>query len=411
MISENQFTHLFGGLHATVLPYNRVDAIHRSSLNSLLGDIINYEAKVHDAPFDRVGFRNVLRMLAKGKAKVLFFPAAWDACAPHIVGATFNFQGLSMKRNGKNIDVGFGLYTEDVSLFLAKLRDLHADMPLGCRSPEISIGQFYEQESLRYFTENGLSDGVFPVGRVFEFAPKNTKIIRIQNELGATLGSSNDSGLLRIEGLTPAMRDSFKVPVDQFNVLLPNGTIDPDNFVVAWQSQDGEQKIYTAFTNGMSTFTGKRVTQCQIITNGNIPRQGMVESVVASSLAVGEHKIHTDSWNEIQAQNRGFSPSIPLLGSAKEMYESAFAMSGHEIAMQVSKAANDLEIPTHIHVNGEPEVLDALNSLGAKQRMLGSNPMQTGKIDLTDRLEVAGNAQRARLRLIDPMSGLLKAVA
>ena len=46
------FKFLTGGLHAAVMPYNRADHIHRSSLGSLLGDIINYEAKVHDAPFD-----------------------------------------------------------------------------------------------------------------------------------------------------------------------------------------------------------------------------------------------------------------------------------------------------------------------------------------------------------------------
>ena len=122
-------------------------------------------------------------MLAQGKAEVLFFPAAWDVCAPHIVGATFNFRSLFLKRNGMDIDVDYGLYTEDVSLLHSKLKGMLAEKPDGRKTPEGGLGRYYEEESLRYFTKNGLSDGVFPVGRTFEFAPKNTKIIRIQKEL------------------------------------------------------------------------------------------------------------------------------------------------------------------------------------------------------------------------------------
>jgi hypothetical protein len=210
------------------------------------------------------------------------------------------------------------------------------------------------------------------------------------------------------------MRDrlKFNVPVDQFDVLLPNGSNDPDNFVVAWQSWDSAQKIYTGFTNGMSTFTGKRITQCQIVTNGNLPRASEVENILASSLAVGEDKILAEGWGlPRNALLRRPTPSIPLGGSAKEIQEAVFAMNSGQIASRTILNALGAVRPTHIHIHSEPEILEAMHNLGAKQRMLGPHPMQTGRIDLTDRLEAAGNAQNARLRLVDATAKPFQLVA
>src|ERR1700681_1877206 len=146
MTADYKFQHLFGGLHTAILPYDRIDPVHRSSLGTILRDTIKYEAKVHGAAFDHVGFRNVMRALASGDVEVLFFAATWDVCEPKIIGAAINFRSLFMERDGKDIKVGYGLYTEDVCLLTSKLRELIVEKPRGCKTPEISLGLHFQQE-------------------------------------------------------------------------------------------------------------------------------------------------------------------------------------------------------------------------------------------------------------------------
>ncbi|MEJ0062755.1 MAG: hypothetical protein WDO70_06020 [Alphaproteobacteria bacterium] len=388
MIQPDQFKMREGGLHTAILPFEPTVANHCLMLGGILRDAICHEAKLHDSAFDDAGFRNVMRAMTSGDVEVLFFAAAWDLCKPKIIGATINFRSLSMQRDGDDLIVKNGIYSEDVCILPSRMRGLVAELPEGNKFPSEGLGIHFIQESMRHFAQKGMRDGAIPAGQTFEFAPHNTKIVKIQEQLGASLGADSHSGLLRIAELTDTIRNKWTMPVEILGVPLPDGRIDPNNFIVRWRGASGRQKIDAGFTKGISTFKGSMVTQGQIISNGELPRPAMVESVMASILKAAEQEIRARRWGKLDSRlPKKRSPSIPLLGNKRQAYSALLAVQNDELfAPPISEGESAVfgakPPPMHIHALNEPEILAGLRSLDVENRMLGSNAMQTASLDL-----------------------------
>jgi hypothetical protein len=154
---------------------------------------------------------------------------------------------------------------------------------------------------MTHFSHNGMRGGIIPAGQTFEFAPHNGKIVKIQEQLGAKLGADRHSGLLRLEEIGDVIRDKWTMPVEVLGVPLPNGKLDPNNFIVQWAGAGGKQKIEAAFTKGISTFKGSTVTQGQFISNGRLPDAPMVESVLVSILKVANQEIRSRRWGRVNS--------------------------------------------------------------------------------------------------------------
>lgn len=388
MIPAQQFMRQIGGLCTAVIPYEQTDPIHRGALGSVLRDAVQHEAKVHGAPFNNAGFRNVMKAMAHGDVEVLFFAAAWDLCEPKIIGATINFPSVSLERKGDDIVAKRGIYSEDVCILPSKIRDLIVERPVGGKFPEAGIGTHFIQASMSHFARNGMLDGSIPAGQTFEFAPRNGQIVKIQEQLGARLGHDRDSSLLRLERLRSPIYNQWAVPVEVAAIPLPDGATDPNNFIVRWSGADGKQKIEAAFTKGISTFKGTTVTQAQFISNGRLPDTPIVESVLASILRAANHEIRMRRWGHLRNQPPArYSPSIPLLADRQETFKALVQAQCHELFSPAPAKDNSLlfgvKPPTmHLHVLNEPELAAGLQSLGAGPRMLGPNPMQTASLDL-----------------------------
>jgi hypothetical protein len=389
MIPAKQFKQQFGGLYTAVLPYEQTDPIHRGALGGVLRDAVQHEAKVHGAAFDHAGFRNVMKAMATGDVEVLFYAAAWDLCEPKIIGATINFRSLSLQREGNDIVTKRGIYSEDVCILPSKIRELVKEWPTGGNFPAEGIGTHLIRESMVYFSESGMRGGIIPAGQAFEFAPNNGKIVKIQEQLGATLGADQHSGLLRLGELTDSIRDKWTMPVEVLGVPLADGNIDPNNFIVRWTVANGQQKIDAAFTKGISTFKGTTVTQSQFISNGQLPHPSMRDSVVASLLKAADYEIQSRRWGHLNSRlPKKYSPLIPLLGDARISYSALLHAQNDEIFAPTFTTNENSTFgakppPLHIHVLHEPEILASLRSLGAVTRMLGPNAMQTAALDLT----------------------------
>jgi hypothetical protein len=402
MIETKNFQQLMGGLNVAILPQIESDVIHCSTLGGVLRDAVQYEAKTHGATFDPVGFRKVMRAMSTDDVEVLFFAAAWDVCDPKIVGAAINFRSLFMQRNGNDIDVHLGIYSEDVCLLPSKMREIILERPRSKALPREGLGMPFIQASIDYYSTHGFKNGTIPVGEAFEFAPTNSKIIAIQEKLGATLGRGEESSLLRMVGSHVAA-GLFKLPVEVHHILLPDGSIDPNNFVVSWQSPNERQMIMASFTKGISTFKGTPVTQCQFISNGNLPNAGILQCAVASILQAAEQEIGDRHWGNLGKSSSEFSPNIPMGGNAQEAFEALF--KAQNVALLSPKRSIPLlgvvPPPLHIHVLQEPDIAAALRSLGAEQRLLGGKPMQTATLDLRKAAE-RHNAPNRPLTLIAP---------
>ncbi len=388
MIPAQQFKRQIGGLCTAVIPYEQTDPIHRGALGSVLRDAVQHEAKVHGAPFNNAGFRNVMKAMAHGDVEVLFFAAAWDLCEPKIIGATINFPSVSLERKGDDIVAKRGIYSEDVCILPSKIRELIADRPHGGKFPEAGIGTHFIQSSMKHYTRNGMRDGSVPAGQTFEYAPTNGQIVKIQEHLGTRLGQEGDSSLLRLERLRSPIFNKWAVPVEVAAVQLPDGKADPNNFIVRWSGADGKQKIEAAFTKGISTFKGTTVTQGQFISNGQLPEMPMIESVLASILKAANNEIRSRRWGHIRNQPPlRYSPSIPLLEDKQQAFKALVQAQSHELFSPAPAKDNSLLFgvkppPMHLHVLNEPELVAGLRSLGATTRKLGLNAMQTASLDL-----------------------------
>jgi hypothetical protein len=408
MALDHKFKPLPGGLYAAVAPFNKADFRQRRFIDSVASYFLGHEANVHGASFDSQN-SYLTRAILSGRVEVILLYTAWRASEQEnvidkrkITAVMFNSRNLFMRRNGEEIDINHGVNTLDTCLSPRVLRALIGQKPPEDSFPPIGLGQYFEQESLNYLRKHGMSGGVIPAGRAFEFDPGNTKIIRIQKELNATLGARN-SGVFKMEGLTQGMVDVPKVPVSLIGVTLPDGSLDPHNFVVRWHSDDNRQKIYTSFGDDMSSFIGNDRTECQIVTNGNLPNESMVKSVIASSLIVGHHKIAMDRLHAIQSgQPCGFNPALPLI---KYSDREEFKLNRDEVVVPFMRRTLQIgDVPAHVHLLHEPEIVAAVHSLDMEARLLGGKPTQPGRI------EFAGEFVRPQLVRLET-SGILHAKA
>lgn len=369
MIPAKQFRQQPGGLFTAVMPCDQSDPRHRGTLESVLSDTIRHEAKVHGAEFDPIAFRNVMRAMQSGDVEILFLAAAWDLTKPKIVGATINFRSLSLQRTGKDLVTKNGIYSEDVCLLPKMIRELVSEWPEGKSFPDEGIGTHFIRECMAYFAKNGMRGGIIPAGQTFEFAPDNTKIVKIQEQLGAALGEEKTSGLFRLNEITDAIRDKFPMPVELRGAPLIGNASDPNNFAVLWSSYDERQKVKAGFTRGLSTFKGWPVTQGQIVSNGMLPEPPVMECVLASVLKAANQEIQERGWGRLP----------------------------HEPALSETSAIFGVKPPlAHLHALNEPEVVAGLHSLGVEKRLLGSHASQTASLDLA---KVSGAAVRP-LKLI-----------
>jgi len=355
MIPANQFRQQQGGLFTAVMPYDQSDTRHRGTLENVLSDTIRHEAKVHGAEFDPIAFRNVMRAIQSGDIEILFLAAAWDLTKPKVVGATINFRSLSLQRAENGLMAKSGIYSEDVCLMPKVIRELILQRPDGKSFPDEGIGTHFIRQCMNHFAKNGMRGGIIPAGQTFEFAPDNTKIVKIQQQLGAALGQESTSGLFRLNAMTDTIRSKWPMPVEVRGAPLINGEGDPNNFVVLWSSYDDLQTVKAGFTRGLSTFKGWPVTQGQIVSNGRLPELPVMECILASILKAASQDIQERGWGRLN----------------------------NEPALSETAAIFGVKSPLmHIHALNEPELVAGLHSLGIEKRLLGSHASQTASLDL-----------------------------
>ncbi len=380
MIETKNFQQLMGGLQIAVLPQCEGDIVHQCALSSILSDALQYEARTHGASFNPEGLHKVMRAMSCGDVEILFFAAAWNVCSPTIAGATVNQPTLFLQRNGPNIDIHRGIYSEDVCLLPSAIRKIIADRPKIKNLPDEGLGLSFVQASIDHYATHGFKDGTIPIGQVFEYAPSNTSIVAVQNALGAQLGLDKDSALFDVENVR-GFKERFKVPVDVHYVRLDDGTVDPNNFVVSWQSETGWQKVTAAFTKGLSTYRGEPVAQAQFISNGCMPNAGVLECVTFSILQKAEQVIEDLHWaGRLEPLT---SPIIPCGASVRDIYAALFdAQNIVLLKPRNPRALIGNTLPMRLHVFQEPEIAAAIKTIGGTQRVLGNRPMQTATLDL-----------------------------
>jgi hypothetical protein len=379
-----------GGMRAAVLQMSRQDMVHDASFSEALGSVIEHEAKAHHAAFQAAQFTKVIDAVKEGKISAYFILAGWDACRMKVAGASIEFPTVVTewdKESGK-FNHYPAIYGEDTCLLSSRLKTLIQERPAGKSLPQ-GLGVYFEQERIKRWITNKYGDsplGKTARGRVGEFSAHSSAMIKLVTSLNGTLGAEADGAVLEVDGLTRAMKDKWKLPVEIKDIPYGNGSY-PNILLAQWSGEGGKQQIVASFTNGISTFTGDPVTRVQITSNGNLPNPIMLQNVLASLLDAGQDVIHARQWGTPKEAKLQQSPAIPLLGSSQEIYAALMAESQKEILNPSIAAAkpphvwNSKPSLMRIHALKEPEINAALKAMDAQTRILGTHPMLPGVID------------------------------
>lgn len=390
-LNPNKFRILPGGLRASVHHMSQQDLVHDVVLAGTLSSVIAHEAKAHHAAFQAARFDKVIDAVKEGKISAYFILAGWEACQMKIAGASIEFPTVitewdKSKGQFKHYPA---IYGEDTCLLSPVLKEIVRERPYNkLLPPNIGLGGYFEQERIKRWTTNHFGDAPFGMtarGRVGEYSAHSSAMIKLMNGLNATLGQEQDGTILEVNGLTKAMQEKWKLPVEIKDVPHGNGSY-PNIFLAHWSGNGGKQQIVASFTNGISTFTGEPVTRVQITSNGNLPNPGMLQNALASLLAAGQDEIHNRGWGNAGKAKIEQSPAIPLLGSTKEIYSALMATSQSEIVKPLAALIaphvwhNNTPL-MRIHTLQESEINSALQSMDAKTRILGTHPMLPAVID------------------------------
>jgi hypothetical protein len=217
----------------------------------------------------------------------------------------------------------------------------------------IGAGTWFMREQIRQSVSN--PDWV-SAGRDNEHYLGNAPIIGVMDKFGSIRGTEQDSAILQIKGLTDSMQRRWKVPVE--TLALPADALgialNTNNFLTRWSSDDDKQQIAVIFTKMASTFDGEPVVWTKIKSNGNLPKDEILNDVMASLIAAGCAEISDRQWG---------SPRI--------------------------RPANDLSaifggpVPVmHIHLNNERQILKSLLRMDAAYRKFGEYTMLSGLMRL-----------------------------
>ena len=383
-LNPDCFTLLPRGLKAGVLHMSGQDLIHQSVLGDVLCSVIEHEAKAHNALFLADQFNKIIEAVKEGKISAYFLLAGWENCRPKIAGGSIEFPTVITKWEGNEFKHYPAIYGEDTCILSKALRELVRERPEGKNFPEnIGLAEYFEQERIRRWTSNEFGDaplGMAARGRVGEYSAHSKAMKKVMSRFGGTLGEEQDGTILEINGLTQAMKDKWKLPVETGGLTAENGASSPNIFLTRWSGEDGRQQLCASFTNGISSFTGDPIVRVQITGNGNLPNAGILQSALASLLAAGQEEIQARHWGSSKEQ-RAKSPVIPLHGSQQEIYAALSEASQDEMFVR-RLGRVDLSpifggsVPTmRIHAIQEPGIVSALQAMDAQTRMLGPHPM------------------------------------
>lgn len=229
--------------------------------------------------------------------------------------------------------------------------------------------------------------GMTPKGRVAEYAIRSAAMTKILNGYGAALDDNQKCPVLQVENLTPAMKNRWQFQVSVEGLASDKAGLNPSHsiFVANW-----DNKIAASFTEAISTFTGDPIVRVQLTSNGSVPKQEILKDVLSSLLVAGHNEISERRWGMTGNRPITQSPLISIDGSQQEVLNGLLSLN-KVIVLRPRHRVKDLgpvfghKVPTmRIHAPNEPEMVAALQSLGAQVRMLGPHPMYPATMDFKD---------------------------
>jgi hypothetical protein len=349
-MSFEGFHELTGGLNVAVVSRQNSHGDDRVSLDNALFTILDREADAHHT--SKAGaIRNakLLKALDAGKIEAWFMLAAWDTCEPKILGAAIELPTVLIQEIDGKLVLTHAKYREDTCFRSDIMREIVKERN-GRPLPDVGLCDYFEEERMRIMVTNDPT-GKVQGGRVGEYSAHSSAMIKVMNNMGATLGTV-EHPIMELEGETPDFRSRWPVDVETLT-LVDEQTGEPLDYVFAtnWTSGDGKQQVMATFTEAISTFTGETIIRVQFGSMGEITDPKLLEDITASLLMAGREKVYNDlKWGHDEDETSSFGYTVPLM---------------------------------RIHAPEDVGIISALKKLDAKVRTLGHHAMFPTFIDLS----------------------------
>ena len=347
----DNFEELKGGLNVAVVGRHNSPPDERTLLDHALLTILDREAQAHhsDQTSDLRNAR-LIKALDAGKIEAWFMVAAWDVNNPKILGAAIELPTILINEVDGKLTLSHAKYREDTCFLNDVFREIIKEKPSNKSFPEVGLADYFEQERNRVMISKDPT-GKVQGGRVGEYSPHSSQMIKVMSNMGASLGRTLEP-IMELKGGTPLSHKYWPVTVDTIH-LNDEVTNKPLDYVFAtsWQSRDGKQQIMATFTEAISTFTGEPIIRVQFGTLENMPEATLVKDITASLLVAGRAEAERRNWKQDEAVN---SP----IGS--------------------------LEPTMRIHAPSNLVIVEALKDIDAQVRSLGHHPMLPVTLSFSD---------------------------
>jgi hypothetical protein len=281
-----------------LFPRNVKAAVTRVRNDQALRWAVAAEAKTHHVELSGVNFDWMLPKIVANKIQAYSLDVSWDDCAwencnRFTAGGATEFLSVITVWDGKKFNHYPATHGEDtyVSPELSsefRQRTTDASHPNGAR-----LGTYFVHERIRLAVAQNLGltpYGMISRGRVGEYSAHSTAMIKMFNNMGATMGSQDKGNILQLNGFPESLRKRFPVDIQTEGLGVHLGDFQPNIFVTNWSGKNGE-KIVASFTEAISTFNGQPIVRVQFTTNQRLPDNETLKDALASLIMAGRAEI------------------------------------------------------------------------------------------------------------------------
>ena len=339
------------GLNVWVSRARGIQTLHDKDAQRQIRELISGDAHAHQTTISDDCLEEIVLRICENELQACFLMVKFQDEAPQYAGGAIELPSVISEWNGKNFVHYPAIYIEDTYVlpeFSLRFREetKTPQFPSG-----FGLGTRFVYERLKLSVEGNAADlsfGRIAKARVSECSVNNLPMLHILKKLGATTDATEGSIL------EWSISDSRASTTNRQDIVVEGLCLPSDNETPAFQSNlfvaewrgNADQRMAASFTRAISTFTGKTVIRVQLTTNGILPTGKSLEDAVKALILVGQEEALSRGWID------GITPTaFPIL---------------------------------RIHSLNEPAVATALQTLGAKPRVLGTCPMLPIITNFTD---------------------------
>lgn len=371
MITQESWERQPGGLYLAVAPCERDCINHQHMALKVIRTVTENIAKSHGARVSENNLLGNMRALQKGAIHLDLFLAKWEICEtqPLCLGASIHWPTIGLGQDGK---LKKALYTEDLCVLPAQLRQLIRQKPTDKDFPSESLAACFERIALRH---KALKEELnFRYGEIHD---DNNRVKRALEKQDIHWGRKPwESAVLELGRIQPDLINYFPMNLRLLG-SSEEGPNDSNSFWTEWFEEGS--KINFAVTRGQSTTKGCSRLDIRSWRSGSDLDPEITKCVAASALLAIKREAEERGWTQEAVFHQ--RPRILHETTSSQIQMAVYDMVSSDLTRPFSGCERTLNPPVsefHIHIFEDKPMMDAFMALGAVPRFFGQRPMMPG---------------------------------